>query len=98
MPLRPQDRAGPPAHTGPAVPPSPPKDAAVPPTDADTDTPARADLAAVRERHAKGLDEARPEAVAKRREKGRRTARENLAELVDEGTYVEYGPLIFAAQ
>ena len=52
----------------------------------------------MRERHAKGLDEARPEAVAKRREKGRRTARENLAELVDEGTYVEYGPLLFAAQ
>jgi acetyl-CoA carboxylase carboxyltransferase component len=52
----------------------------------------------VRERHALGLDAARPEAVAKRRAKGRRTARENLAELVDEGTYVEYGPLIFAAQ
>ena len=52
----------------------------------------------MRERHALGLDEARPEAVAKRRARGRRTARENLAELVDEGTYVEYGPLIFAAQ
>ena len=63
----------------------------------DADAP-RADLAAVRERHAKGLDEARPEAVAKRRAQGRRTARENLAELVDEGTYVEYGPLQFAAQ
>jgi acetyl-CoA carboxylase carboxyltransferase component len=59
---------------------------------------ARADLEAVRERHALGLDPARPEAVAKRRERGRRTARENLAELVDEGTFVEYGPLIFAAQ
>ncbi len=69
-----------------------------PPAHTDTDAPTRADLAAVRERHAQGLDEARPEAVAKRREKGRRTARENLAELVDEGTYVEYGPLIFAAQ
>ncbi len=64
----------------------------------DADTPVRADLAAVRERHALGLDEARPEAVAKRRERGRRTARENLAELVDEGSYVEYGPLQFAAQ
>ncbi len=40
----------------------------------------------------------RPEAVARRRKLGRRTARENLADLVDEGTYVEYGPLIFAAQ
>jgi acetyl-CoA carboxylase carboxyltransferase component len=61
------------------------------------DTP-RADLQAVHERHALGLDAARPEAVARRRERGRRTARENLAELVDEGTFVEYGPLIFAAQ
>jgi acetyl-CoA carboxylase carboxyltransferase component len=58
----------------------------------------RADLEAVRERHAVGLDAARPEAVARRRRRGRRTARENLAELVDEGTYVEYGPLLFAAQ
>ena len=52
----------------------------------------------MRERHALGLDAARPEAVARRRERGRRTARENLAELVDEGTFVEYGPLLFAAQ
>jgi acetyl-CoA carboxylase carboxyltransferase component len=58
----------------------------------------RADLEAVRERHAIGLDAARPEQVARRRERGRRTARENLAELVDEGSYVEYGPLLFAAQ
>jgi acetyl-CoA carboxylase carboxyltransferase component len=58
----------------------------------------RADLEAVRERHALGLDAARPDAVAQRRERGRRTARENLSELVDEGTFVEYGPLIFAAQ
>jgi acetyl-CoA carboxylase carboxyltransferase component len=58
----------------------------------------RADLQAVRERHALGLDAARPDAVARRRERGRRTARENLSELVDEGTFIEYGPLIFAAQ
>jgi acetyl-CoA carboxylase carboxyltransferase component len=58
----------------------------------------RADLAAVRERHALGLDVARPDAVARRRELGRRTARQNLADLVDEGSFVEYGPLIFAAQ
>jgi acetyl-CoA carboxylase carboxyltransferase component len=58
----------------------------------------RADLRAVRERHELGLDAARPEAVAKRHERGRRTARENLTELVDEGTFVEYGPLVFAAQ
>ena len=58
----------------------------------------RADLEAVCARHALGLDAARPEAVARRRERGRRTARENLADLLDEGTFVEYGPLIFAAQ
>jgi len=58
----------------------------------------REDLDAVIERHAIGLDDARPDAVAKRHELGRRTARENLAELVDAGTFVEYGPLIFAAQ
>ena len=58
----------------------------------------RADLAAVRERHEIGLDAARGEAVARRHDAGRRTARENLADLVDEGTFVEYGPLLFAAQ
>ena len=58
----------------------------------------RVDLQAVLERHALGLDAARPDAVRKRRERGRRTARENLAELLDEGTFVEYGPLLFAAQ
>jgi acetyl-CoA carboxylase carboxyltransferase component len=58
----------------------------------------RADLRAVHERHAVGLDTARPEAVARRHELGRRTARENLADLLDEGTFVEYGPLLFAAQ
>ena len=58
----------------------------------------RADLAAVRERHALGLDAARPEAVARQRARNRCTARENLEDLVDEGTYVEYGPLLFAAQ
>ncbi len=58
----------------------------------------RLDLAAVNARHALGLDAARPEAVAKRHERGHRTARENLDDLVDRGTFVEYGPLIFAAQ
>jgi acetyl-CoA carboxylase carboxyltransferase component len=58
----------------------------------------RADLRAVRERHEIGLDAARPEAVAGRHELGRRTARENLEYLLDPGTLVEYGPLVFAAQ
>ncbi|HEX4563438.1 MAG TPA: carboxyl transferase domain-containing protein [Solirubrobacteraceae bacterium] len=69
--------------------------AETPVPDADTE---RADLEEVRERHARGLDAARPDAVARRRERGRRTARENLDELIDEGTFVEYGPLLFAAQ
>jgi acetyl-CoA carboxylase carboxyltransferase component len=58
----------------------------------------RADLQAVLDRHALTRDEARPESVSKRHEQHRRTARENLADLVDPGTFVEYGPLIFAAQ
>jgi acetyl-CoA carboxylase carboxyltransferase component len=58
----------------------------------------RQDLQVVLDRHALTRDEARPEAVQKRHEKGRRTARENLADLIDEGSLVEYGPLMFAAQ
>jgi acetyl-CoA carboxylase carboxyltransferase component len=69
-----------------------------PPAGEPDSNAARGDLAAVRAGHALGLDAARPDAVARRREQGRRTARENLSDLVDEGTFVEYGPLIFAAQ
>jgi acetyl-CoA carboxylase carboxyltransferase component len=58
----------------------------------------RPDLAAVNERHRIGLDEARPDAVAKRRARDRRTARENIADLIDEGSFVEYGPVVIAAQ
>ena len=58
----------------------------------------RADLAEVIDRHAFGLDQNRPEAVAKRRQTGQRTARENIADLVDDGTLVEYGALVLAAQ
>jgi acetyl-CoA carboxylase carboxyltransferase component len=66
---------------------------------ADGAAPAeRDDLARVHERHAIGLDAARPEAVARRHDAGRRTARENLEDLVDPGSLVEYGPLMFAAQ
>ena len=58
----------------------------------------REDLDAVVARHAVTLDDARPDAVARRHESGHRTARENLADLVDPGTFTEYGPLMFAAQ
>ena len=58
----------------------------------------RPDLAAVIERHAIGLDAARPDMVERRRKVHRRTTRENIADLVDEGTFVEYGPLVIAPQ
>ncbi|MEY2589894.1 MAG: hypothetical protein QOJ67_1878, partial [Acidimicrobiaceae bacterium] len=58
----------------------------------------RADLAEVRERHALGLDAARPEAVERRRATKQRTTRENVDDLVDPGSFVEYGPLVIAAQ
>ncbi len=58
----------------------------------------RADLAQLFERRAYGLDENRPAAVAKRHGRGHRTARENVAQLVDDGTFVEYGRLMVAAQ
>jgi len=60
--------------------------------------PERPDLEAVLERHALTTDARRPDAVAKRHGQARRTARENLADLLDEGSFVEYGPLMFAAQ
>jgi len=58
----------------------------------------RTDLAEVVTRHDIGLDAARPEAVERRRALGRRTARENVADLVDEGSFVEYGPVVIAPQ
>ncbi|HVA39218.1 MAG TPA: carboxyl transferase domain-containing protein, partial [Candidatus Binataceae bacterium] len=58
----------------------------------------RPDLAEVYERHARGLDAARPEAVARRRKTHQRTARENVEDLCDPGTFVEYGALVLAAQ
>jgi acetyl-CoA carboxylase carboxyltransferase component len=70
-----------------------------PPTsDLEADEREPATLRAVRERHELGLDGARGEAVAKRHASGRRTARENLDDLLDPGSFVEYGPLLFAAQ
>lgn len=63
----------------------------------DLDRP-RADLEEVRQRHLLTLDEGRPAAVSKRHEKGRRTARENIADLIDPGSFVEYGALAIAAQ
>ena len=58
----------------------------------------RPDLAEVRARHAIGLDAARPAAVARRHGTGKQTARENVAALVDPGSFTEYGGLALAAQ
>ncbi|TNY37162.1 carboxyl transferase domain-containing protein [Thermomonospora catenispora] len=58
----------------------------------------RPDLAEALRRHELVQDAARPEAVARRHATGRRTARENIADLCDPGTFVEYGPLVIAAQ
>lgn len=58
----------------------------------------RADLQRVIDRHAFTLDAARPEAIAKRHAQGGRTARENIADLCDEGSFIEYGALAIAAQ
>src|SRR5581483_11857111 len=58
----------------------------------------RPDLAEVMARHEITLDAARPEAVARRRRTGQRTARENVEDLCDPGSFVEYGALAIAAQ
>ncbi|GAA3133932.1 hypothetical protein GCM10010466_25700 [Planomonospora alba] len=59
---------------------------------------ARPDLLEVRRRWALTRDEARPEAVAARHARGHRTARENVAALLDDGSLNEYGAFAVAAQ
>jgi acetyl/propionyl-CoA carboxylase alpha subunit/acetyl-CoA carboxylase carboxyltransferase component len=58
----------------------------------------RPDLAESIERHRIGLDEGRPEVVARRHAKGKRMARENVADLCDPGSFLELGALTIAAQ
>ncbi|HMS59854.1 MAG TPA: carboxyl transferase domain-containing protein, partial [Tepidiformaceae bacterium] len=58
----------------------------------------RADLREALDRHAHTLDENRPEVVAKRHARGYRMPRENIAQLVDPGSFKEYWPLIVARQ
>jgi acetyl-CoA carboxylase carboxyltransferase component len=58
----------------------------------------RHDLAEVLARRAALLDDARPDAVAARADRGRRTARANIDALVDPGSFSEYGGLAIAAQ
>ena len=58
----------------------------------------RADLQRVLDRQGLTLDAARPQAVARRHALGLRTARENIADLCDPGSFTEYGALAVAAQ
>jgi len=58
----------------------------------------RPDLQRVLDRHHKTTDASRPEAMAKRHALGLRSARENIADLCDEGSFIEYGALAVAAQ
>ena len=58
----------------------------------------RDDLRQVLQRQAATLDANRPEAVAKRHAAGQRTARENIADLCDAGSFIEYGAFAVAAQ
>jgi acetyl/propionyl-CoA carboxylase alpha subunit/acetyl-CoA carboxylase carboxyltransferase component len=58
----------------------------------------RRDLAEVQARKRRTLDAERPDAVARRRSTQQRTVRENVEDLCDPGTFVEYGSLVLAAQ
>lgn len=58
----------------------------------------RADLQTLRDRMAYTQDTTRHEAMAKRHAQGLRSARENIADLCDAGSFVEYGALAVAAQ
>ncbi len=64
-------------------------------TDLDTIRP---DLQEALARQGYKLDENRPDAVARRRKTGHRTVRENIEDICDPGSFVEYGSLTIAAQ
>ncbi|HEV7757013.1 MAG TPA: carboxyl transferase domain-containing protein [Mycobacteriales bacterium] len=75
-------------------------DGAAPPADAPgaTAPEPRTDLAELDAALAPTLDANRPAAVARRHGRGLRTARENVADLCDEDTFLEYGQLVVAGQ
>ena len=58
----------------------------------------RPELAEMIQRHSYGLDENRPDAVERRSKKNQRTARANVEDLCDPGSFIEYGALAIAAQ
>jgi acetyl-CoA carboxylase carboxyltransferase component len=67
---------------------------------APQDKPAvvRPDLQRVLDRQAHTLDASRPEAMSKRHALGQRSARENIADLCDADSFIEYGAFAVAAQ
>ncbi len=75
-----------------------PEDAVAPSDDTARGTHVRADLQEVRDRRAALTDDARPDAVARRAAAGHRTARANVLDLLDDGSFSEYGGLAIAAQ
>ena len=58
----------------------------------------RPDLVEVNERQSLTQDTQRPDAVARRRKTKQRTARENVEDLCDPGSFAEYGSLVLAAR
>ena len=56
----------------------------------------RPDLDEILIRHEMSLDLFRPAAVEKRHGSGHRTTRENIDDLIDPGSWLEYGPLVLA--
>jgi acetyl-CoA carboxylase carboxyltransferase component len=58
----------------------------------------RADFAELQQRRALTQDGARPDAAEKRHNLGLRTARENIDDLCDPGSFHEYGAFVVAAQ
>lgn len=58
----------------------------------------RGDLRRLQARWAMTQDAARPDILARRHAAGMRSARENIADLCDEGSFIEYGALAVAAQ
>jgi acetyl-CoA carboxylase carboxyltransferase component len=76
------------------LPPAPMPDT-VPPAD---QAQIRSELTDLLERRAFVTDDGRPDAVARRHATGHRTARENVEDLCDPESFIEYGPLVIAAQ
>jgi acetyl-CoA carboxylase carboxyltransferase component len=63
-----------------------------------TEDTQREDLLGYQLRRQRTTDAARPDAVRKRHERNQRTIRENIADLCDEGSFIEYGTFAIAAQ